>query len=317
MNGSRRKYAIGLTLAVVLAVAAMLPILPALAGPKASKTWKSVAKKLRASSKAEAKADYQLALARAQYLTGSDREDAIDTAKEEFQDAKSIAGDAYKARLELAADLGETDLPRVEIDPADFVAGIDHPLLPFTVGSTWTYEAQTDEGLETIVVTVLPDTKVIMGVTCTVVRDTVSIGGELIEDTLDWYAQDKAGNVWYMGEIAKNYENGRLTDLDGSWEGGVDGAQPGIIMPALPAVGDLYRQEFLMGEAEDYGEVLALSESVTVKAGTFNGCLKTLDGTPIEPDATENKFYAPGVGVVLEENPETGERLELVSSSLK
>jgi len=155
-------------------------------------------------------------------------------------------------------------------------------------------------------VTVTNETKEIMGVTCVVVRDTVTVDGELVEDTFDWYAQDKYGNVWYFGEESKQYEDGDLVSLEGSWKAGVDGAQPGIIMEADPVVGDLYRQEFAPGEAEDMGEVLALGETVTVPAGTFTDCLKTKDFTPMEPEVVEHKYYAPGVGVVKEVMVEGG-----------
>jgi len=313
----RSLIGVTLTLALVCLVSMALPQLTAIAGPKASKIWRSVAKKLRSAAKAEAKADYSLAVARSFLLEDEDQKDAILEAREEYSDQKELAGDTYRARLALASDLTEADLYRVDIDPADFVTGVNHPLMPLTPGVTRTYEAETEDGRETIVVTVLADTREILGVTCVVVRDTVSIDGELVEDTLDWYAQDREGNVWYFGEIALNYEEGRLIDVEGSWEAGVDGAQPGIIMPAAPAVGDRYRQEFLLGEAEDFALVLALAESVTVPAGTWHGCLITLDGTPMEPDVIEHKYYATGVGVVLEENPESGERVELVSITSK
>ena len=218
-----------------------------------------------------------------------------------------------KARLELASDLEEDEIYQVDIDPADFVAGVDNPYMPLTPGTTRTYRAETDEGTETIVVEVLHETIEIQGVMCVVVRDTVTLDGELIEDTHDWFAQDEDGNVWYFGEIALNYEDGRLTDVEGSWEAGVDDAQPGIVMPADPAVEDLYRQEFLLGEAEDYAEVLALDASVSVPHGDYGNCLQTFDGTPMEPDVEEHKFYAEGVGVVLEVDVESGERVELIS----
>ena len=310
-TNSRRRCAAALALLVATA-AAMLQTGGAEAGPKASKIWKQVAKKLRSSVKAEAKADYQLALARA--LAAGDDE-AADEAKEEFKEERELAGAQLKARLELAERLGEDEIPTADIDPADFVEGVDHQFMPLTPGTTLTYRAETEDGVETIVVTVLDETKEILGVDCTVVRDTVSIDGELVEDTLDWFAQDVDGNVWYFGEISLNYEDGEITDVDGSWLGGVDGAAPGIVMKATPAVGDLYRQEFYLGEAEDYGEVLATSESVTVPFGAFNGCLQTFDGTPMEPDTQEHKFYAPDIGVVLEVDLESGERVELIDVS--
>jgi hypothetical protein len=132
------------------------------------------------------------------------------------------------------------------IDPTMFVDHVDNPFLPWVVGTKFVFD-----GTEHVEVTVLPDTKEILGVATTVVRDQVFHGSELIEDTLDWYAEDRQGNVWYFGEQTAEYENGKVTSTEGSWEGGVDGAQPGIVMLAQPQVGDTYRQEYLQGEAED------------------------------------------------------------------
>ena len=138
------------------------------------------------------------------------------------------------------------------------------------------------------------NTKVILGVTCIEVHDTVMVDGELTEDTLDWFAQDSAGNVWYFGENSKELEDGLVVSLEGSWMAGVDGAKPGIVMKASPAVGDFYRQEFSLENAEDLAEVVSLNESVTVPAGTFNNCLETEETSPLEPDALEHKFYSAG-----------------------
>jgi hypothetical protein len=139
-----------------------------------------------------------------------------------------------------------------------------------------------------------------MGVNTTVVRDQVFVDGELAEDTFDWYAQDRQGNVWYFGEDSREIENGKVVSTEGSWEAGVDGAKPGIVMLGEPRVGDAYRQEFYRGEAEDQARVLALGESMTVPYGSFDQVLVTEDRNPLEPRLLENKLYAPGVGVVLE-----------------
>ena len=140
------------------------------------------------------------------------------------------------------------------------------------------------------------------------------MAGELIEDTADWYAQDSAGNVWYFGELSKNYEEGELVDIDGSWKAGVDGAIPGIVMLADPRPGDVYRQEYALGEAEDMATVVNRDEeAVVVPYGDFSEeILKNGEYTPIDPEVFEFKYYSPGVGMVLEVNPETGERVELV-----
>ncbi|MBI5500388.1 MAG: hypothetical protein HY907_09105 [Deltaproteobacteria bacterium] len=195
------------------------------------------------------------------------------------------------------------------IDPANFVAVVDNPLYPLVPGTTYTYEA----GDETIVVAVTNETKLVQGVTCIVVRDTVTVAGEVTEDTFDWYAQDRDGNVWYMGEDTKEYEDGVVVSTEGSWQAGVDGAKAGIIMKASPAVGDSYRQEYLPCEAEDEAEVIATDEPVTVPAGSYLHCLRTHDSTRLEPALNEDKYYCPGIGVALEINLNTGGRLELVS----
>ncbi|AKB25061.1 hypothetical protein MSMTP_1592 [Methanosarcina sp. MTP4] len=152
-----------------------------------------------------------------------------------------------------------------------------------------------------------------MGVTTTVVQDTEYEDGELVEETFDWYAQDEAGNVWYFGENSIEYEDGEPVSTEGSWEAGVNGAKPGIIMLGNPKVGDIYYQEFSPGEAEDQAEVLSLSETITVAYGSFENCLKTREFTTLEPGEEENKYYASGIGLLLEEEVEGGdERLELV-----
>lgn len=201
----------------------------------------------------------------------------------------------------------------VEIDPADYLSGIDNPYLPFKPGTNWVYEGETDEGTERIEVTVTDDTKTVMGVTCVVVWDRVWVDGELVEDTRDWYAQDKDGNVWYFGEDSKEIENGEVVSTGGSWEAGVDGALPGIVMYADPVVGESYRQEYYKGEAEDMAKLLSLDETVELDMGTYENCYQIEEWSPLEPDVTEHKFYARGIGVILEEVVEGGEgRIEMI-----
>jgi hypothetical protein len=188
----------------------------------------------------------------------------------------------------------------VELDPADFSAEIDNPYWPMRVGSTWVYrEVDPEGGSLRVEVTVTKKTKTIDGIEARVVHDVVTEDGEVIEDTFDWYAQDKDGNIWYLGEDTKEFENGKVVTTEGSWEHGVDGAQAGILLPAEPKVGLTYRQEYYEGEAEDGAEVLGVDEQVTVPFGTFRQCLKTKDFTPLEPDVLEHKYYANGMGPVL------------------
>jgi hypothetical protein len=189
----------------------------------------------------------------------------------------------------------------VDLDPADFTTAIDNPYWPMSPGSRWTYrETDEDGNVVEVVVTVSSETKVVAnGVTALIVRDTVTQDGDLIEDTFDWYAQDGDGNVWYLGEDTAEFENGEVTTTAGSFEAGVDGALPGIIIPADPEDGMRYRQEYYAGEAEDNGEILSTVEQVDVPLGHFTDVLLTKDTITIQPDVLEYKLYAPGVGPVL------------------
>ena len=187
-----------------------------------------------------------------------------------------------------------------QIDPSDFVEGIDNPYMPFEPGTTLVYEGVSEDEKETVTVFVTDKTKEILGITATVVRDVVTVEGQIAEKTFDWYAQDRYGNVWYLGEDSKEYEDGKPVSSAGSWEAGVDRAKPGIVMLGDPRVGDRYRQEYYKGEAEDFGQVVTLDESVDVPHGSFDDVLVTKDWTPLEPKVLENKYYARGVGVVFE-----------------
>ena len=167
---------------------------------------------------------------------------------------------------------------------------------------------------ETVLVNVLHQSRTISGIQARVVHDRVWRNAVLVEDTIDWYAQDNQGNVWYLGEIATNFkydDQGNLigTNHDGSWETGVSGATPGIQMAATPHVGDRYYQEFRPRVAVDQGDVLATNESVVGPLGTFDGVLKTRDWTVLTPSSLEHKYFAPGLGGILTEhiNPHTGE----------
>jgi hypothetical protein len=192
-----------------------------------------------------------------------------------------------------------------------FVECVDNPYFPLIPEAEYRYETETDEGIEETVVMVTEETKRILGIQATVVRDTVSMDGELIEDTFDWFAQDDRGNVWYLGEDTKEYEDGEVVSTEGSWEAGVDGAVAGIIMLGNPREGDAYRQEYFKGEAEDLGAVLSLAERVSVPAGSFEDVLMTADENPLDPEL-EHKFYAPGVGLVRVEKVDGGEETVLV-----
>ena len=190
-----------------------------------------------------------------------------------------------------------------DINPANFSSSIDitneyYPAIP---GKKYIYEGQTDEGLERVEELRLDDTKTIMGIACIIVNFKGYLNGRLMEETWDWYAQDNDGNLWYFGEAVDNYNsNGTLLDHDGSWEAGIDGAQPGMIMPANPQTGMKYREEYYFNHAEDEAEIIGTGLSETISLGTYNNCIKTKNWTALEPDALENKIYAPGVGLIKE-----------------
>jgi hypothetical protein len=201
------------------------------------------------------------------------------------------------------------------IDPASFAGQqVDNAFMPLVPGVTMTYRSRTEDGVETTITEVTRKTRRILGVTCVVVHDKLTLDGEVVEDTFDWFAQDKDGNVWYFGEDTKEFEGGKVVSTKGSWEAGVDGAQPGIAMEAAPKVGDTYRQEFYAGEAEDMADVVSLTESAKVAYGSFQDLVMTKDYTPLEPAVVEHKFYARGIGLVLELGVKGGsERVELVT----
>lgn len=213
-----------------------------------------------------------------------------------------------------ATALPQSDEP-VELDHTDFTAEVTNPWFPLEPGTRWIYRETTEDGEEVrVVVTATAAThEVANGVTARIVRDTVTLDGEIIEDTLDWYAQDADGTVWYLGEDTAEFENGKVSTREGSFEAGVDGAQAGVIMPAAPEEGMTYRQEYYEGAAEDRGEVLALGQQASVPAGDYDGLLKTADTTTLEPDVLEHKYYAEGVGLVLTIDKEGGGREELLS----
>lgn len=272
--------------------------------------------------------------ARANCLNLSDREERKECngeADDERSESRETCREQARARLEACEVLGE-DRYDPGFDPVDFVNPLDigtgvaaNPFFPLIPGTKWVYEGtvEDDEGeevTETITVRVTDKTKLIEGVTCLVVNDVVEEDGEVIEDTDDWYAQDTSGNVWYCGEVARNFEtfegddpeDAELVDIEGSWKVGRDGARPGILIHASPVVGVTYRQEMLLGEAEDMAEVVDLAGTESTPGGSCNGnCLVTKEYSPLEPGHFEYKYYVPGVGLILEVDEE-GNRVELI-----
>jgi hypothetical protein len=227
------------------------------------------------------------------------------------------AGVALAAVAWLAIDGGASGEAQETIDPADYSTSITNPLFPLSSIGPKVFEGEetdpdTDETLVARLESrVLPETTVVAGVTVTVLEEKAYEDGELVELALDYFAQHRDGSVWYFGERVDNYEDGVLRDHAGEWLAGEDGNEPGIIMPAQPAVGQTYQQENAPGVAEDMATVLALDEAVSVPAGDYDGCMRTREFTPLEPGIEEFKWHCPGVGLAREEGD--GSVLELVS----
>lgn len=192
------------------------------------------------------------------------------------------------------------------IDPANFVGEITNPYFPLKPGTVFIYEGDRDGARRRDEMTVTAETKVIMGVPCIVVRDVSSTDTEMVEKTVDWYAQDKEGNVWYFGEDTAEYANGKVTSTAGTWMAGVDGALPGYIMKAAPKAGEGYRQEYRPGVAEDYAKVVQLDATAEGPTGKYTNVLVTEDTDLLDKTKLEHKYFAPGVGFIATEGMVNG-----------
>jgi hypothetical protein len=264
-----------------------------------------------ASCKSAARSDNLVALGKCINISNPTARRSCETqAATDLTDALDTCNGGFEVRRESCQKLGPDRYVPV-INPANFTTTINNPYFPLVPGTTFTYLNRHRTIRDVFAVT--HDTRVINGVTCVQVHDSVYTNGELTEDTLDFFAQDREGNVWYFGENTAEFEDGLIATIDGSFLSGLDHDKAGIIMKAHPAIGDFYRQEFSLGNAEDYAETLNLNSRVVVPYGQFNNCLKSQETTPLEPDALEDKYYAPGVGNVLTVDRVTGERDELIS----
>ncbi len=302
-----------LTVATVAAGALLLCNLinHATAAGAANACQKTAADALTA-CQAGAQNDYNVAVGKCVNISDpAARKDCQKQAATDLADAQQTCKDGFASRQAACQKLGPAPYDPV-IDPANFVGPIDNPYFPLVPGTTFIYGGQTSQGFSRDVFAVTHNTRVIDGVTCVEVHDSVFTSGVLTEDTLDWFAQDKEGNVWYFGENTGELVDGLISTIAGTFMGGVNGDKPGIIMKAHPAVGDFYRQEFALANAEDNALTLSLTESVTVRFGSFNHCLKSQETTPLEPLLLEDKFFAPGVGNILTVDEITGETSELV-----
>ena len=295
----------------------------ALAKKKGKKICNATARAAAKACQHEVADDYSIAVGNCINLSDRDeRSECLQDAKADFKDDKGECRDQKEARLEVCGELGQAAYDP-QLDPDAFVSdptqiGGDvtaNPYFPLVPGTLWTYYNTNGE---TNTVEVTGDTKDIEYpadsqdiYTCIVVHDQVMVEGEVTEDTLDYYAQDTDGNVWYFGELSRQFDDdGDLVDLEGSWKAGRDYAKPGIIMEADPQAGDIYRQEFLLGDAEDMGQVISTTAEAPedvrplifpCTVGGVGVCLQTSDFSAMEPDVEASKYYAPGVGVVLED----------------
>src|SRR5436190_4781065 len=231
-----------------------------------------------------------------------------------YSNANSYSGDNKNLALNLA------EKSACPVDPSEFGSNITNPYFPLAPGTVFHYINRIIEGVDTsyeqIEVTVSTSTQIIAGVQCREVHDVVTVGGAVTEDTYDWYAQDKSGNVWYFGEHTKSMKDKNGSTIEGSWKAGEQNACPGIIMWADPQMhtGEIYYQEFLAGTAEDQGQVINSNNMVNVPYGIFNHCLKTKEFTNLEPGVIEYKYYATNVGLLKTEMTTGGNELEVLTS---
>jgi len=265
----------------------------------------------------EAEDDYFIAVGKClNFADESERSRCNRIASMRRADAPEECNEVFESRDDFCDAAGQAPYDP-DIDPADFVDPADiggsvapNAYYPLVRGSIWVYAG----GGERNTVRVTGETREILGVTCAIIHDVVETDGEVAEDTQDFLAQDRDGNVWYFGEVSQELVDGFIESIDGSWEAGRGLAKPGIIFEAAPAVGDVYRQEFALGEAEDGARVLSLNASESVPATSCKGtCVLTADFNLLEPDSLEHKYYAPGIGTILETDPDGDERHELVS----
>src|SRR5438067_10263545 len=246
------------------------------------------------SCKSAARSDYQVALGKCINITDpAARRSCEQQAASDLADAFDTCQGGLAVRQASCQKLGPDRYDPV-IDPTNFTTTIDNPYFPLVPGTTFTY--LTPNGAIKDVFAVTHDTRAINGVTCVQVHDSVYTDGVLTEDTLDFFAQDREGNVWYFGENTAELENGLFATIEGSFLSGVNNDKPGIIMRAHPAPGDFYRQEYRLGNAEDHPEIFNLRSRSVVPYGRFNSCLKSQESTTLARDALEAKYYAPGSG---------------------
>jgi hypothetical protein len=279
--------------------------------PDGSQIGIAAARATYRAARAEAHADFWISVANGLNGPWEEVPARMLEARAELLEALQFAADQFNARLLAQQELGDGPYdPR--IIPSEFTTSVDNPYMPLLPGRTLVYEKQTPEGFERKEVTTLHRTLEVNGIECRMVREYETFNGKLVEDTINWYAQHSSGDVWYFGEVAKQYEDGILDNLDGSWRFGKDGAKPGIVMLSTPEPGDVYRQEFAINVTEDVARVVACNLAITIPFDTLSNCVKTFEWSPLEPDEFTEKYYSPDLGLVMEVDVQTGESLVLV-----
>lgn len=259
----------------------------------------------------EAHTDFWLAVAGVANLAPGRRAAALDELRTGREEALALAETQFRARQYACAELGHGAY-RPQLSAAEFSADVNCVWSPLAPGTTFVYERRGAAGVERIESTVAAAAVEIAGFACRPVDVVETLDGVLVERTTDWFSQRRDGSVWYFGEYALEFADGLPLSSEGSWRAGIDGARPGILMPAAPAAGEAFRMEFLIGCAEDIGRVIGTDESVSVPAGDFVHCIAVEEWSPLEPADVVVKYYAPQVGMVLEVDRATGERLELL-----
>jgi len=255
--------------------------------------------------------DYWVAIGKCDNLSDPAQQNACkQQASTDLNTAKQDCNDQFAVRQTACQRLGDDPYDPV-INPADFISTIDNPYFPLAPGTTYIYDGTTGGAKVHVEFAVTRKRVKILGVNTVAVHDKVFPDGANTEDTLDWFAQDFSGNVCYLGENTEELIGGRPSSLAGTFTAGVNGAKAGIIMEAHSVIGDFYRQEFALDEAEDFADVKRLSDTITVPAGKFTNCLRTDETTPLEPSLHEAKWYATGVGNILTKDLVTGETIKL------
>ena len=332
-----------LTKMLAMAVAIGLVSTPGAAGrrgprPRGERYCSATAAAAYDACQKESQGDYAIAVGVCTNVTDdAERAGCLAAAKAARREEDELCHEQRAARRDVCDALGEARYDPA-FDPAAFDDDFDdlthpNPYFPLAPGHRWEYRG----GTESIEVEVTDETKLVQGVTCIVVRDRVTDDGDLVEDTDDWFAHAQNGDVYYCGEEVKDFESfdgddprrPELVSIDGSFKAGRNGAKPGIRFPGAPTPGRVYRQEFSLGTAEDVAQVLSstygfgndpeldrLVPRTLAELLCAGDCVVTKDFSPLEPDAVERKYHAPGIGTFLEVNLDDGTAVQLVACNV-